>query len=84
MNKHAIILPVMLIAAGNLTQAFAAGSTVAKTIGYDSPAGREYIKVSVTAKDGIVTTASATPLATDSTSLFLQKGFAEKVSGAVV
>ncbi len=84
MNKHAIIIPVMLMAAGNLTQTFAATNTVTKTISYQSPAGSESIKLSITAKDGIITAASATPFATDSTSLFMQKGFAEKVSGAVV
>lgn len=84
MNKHAIILPVMLIAAGNLTQAFAATNTVTKNTSYQSPAGKEYIKISVTAKDGVITAASAIPLATDSTSQFMQKGFAEKISSTVV
>lgn len=47
---------------------------------YKTPAGDDVMKVSVTLQNGVITQASATPLATNAISLKLQTAFAEKVS----
>lgn len=51
-----------------------------KEISYMSPAGSETIKVSLTTKDGVITSVTATPLATNPISLKLQTAFAGDVS----
>lgn len=55
-----------------------------KEISYQSPAGPESMKVSITTKDGVITSVTATPLATNPISLKLQTAFADGVSKSVV
>lgn len=55
-----------------------------KELSYRSPAGTESMKISMTTKDGVITSVTATPLATNPISLKMQTGFAAGVSKSVV
>ena len=69
-----------------VTNTPATPSEVAQTkeLTYKSPAGTESIKVNMTTKDGVITSVTATPLATNPISLKMQTAFAGGVSKSVV
>ncbi len=69
-----------------VTEAPATPSDVAQTkeLSYQSPAGTESIKIDMTTKDGVITSVSATPLASNPISVKMQTAFAAGVSESVV
>lgn len=62
-----------------------AQSTKTGQVNYKTPAGSDMMRVNITtSKDGTITGASVTPLATNAVSLKFQQSFASKVSGSVI
>lgn len=59
-------------------------TTKSGQVNYKNPAGSDSMKVNITTKNGIITEASVTPMATNPVSLKFQQGFAGKISGSVV